>query len=287
MKTLRYALPALLLSTQLQAVEVAPGDYEQLPAGSNLGLLYYQHANTDDLYVHGDKALSDFRIRSDVGILRLIHVFGLSDTVTVDPQVLLPFGRVEGSGSARALGSTSGVGDLILAAPVRWRLNAARDIFALTPYVFVPSGSYDHDRALNLGENRWKVDLQAAYVKHFDAKWALDLVADAIWFGDNDDFGPASLRREQRVAYTAQAMGRYQLNAATSLSVGLGRNWGGENRINSVAQDDRTESTQLRLTGSTFFTPKDQFMLQLGRDLTVENGPRENFRVNMRLLHLF
>lgn len=287
MKMLRYALPTLLLSTQVQAVEVAPGDYEQLPAGSNLGLLYYQHASTDHLYVHGNKALSDFRVRSDVGILRLIHVFGLSDTVTVDPQVLLPFGHVEGAGSAQALGSAAGVGDLILAAPVRWRLNTARDVFALTPYLFVPTGRYDHNASLNLGENRWKVDLQAAYVRHFDAKWALDLVADAVWFGDNDDFGPASLRRQQSLAYEAQAMGRYQLNQATSLSVGLGRNWGGENRIDGVAQDDRAERTQLRLTAATFFTPKDQFMVQLGRDLAVENGPREDFRVNLRLLHLF
>jgi len=287
MKTLRYAPLALLFASQVQAIEVTPGDYEQLPAGTNLGLLYYQHATTDDLYSKGHRTLSDFRVRSDIGILRLIHVFGLSDTVTVDPQVLLPFGHVEGSGNASALGSASGTGDLIFAAPVRWRLNEARDVLALTPYIYAPTGSYDHDDPLNLGENRWKFDLQTAYVKHFNDKWALDLVADAIWYGDNDDYGPGAVRREQRVSYEAQIMGRYQLTAATSLGAGLGRSWGGENRIDGIDQDDRAERTNLRLTAATFFTPKDQFQVQLGRDLAVENGTREDFRVNLRLLHLF
>lgn len=287
MKKLSYMPLALLLAGQAYAIEVTPGDYEQLPAGTNLGLLYYQHATTDRLYAGGHKAVSNFQVRSDIGILRLIHVFGLSDTLTVDPQVLLPFGRVKGSGNASTLGSANGTGDLIFAAPLRWRLNAARDIFAITPYLYAPTGSYDRDDALNLGENRWKLDLQTAYVKHFNDKWAMDLVADAIWYGANDDYGAGSVRREQRVGYETQVMGRYQLTAATSLGVGLGRSWGGENRIDGIEQDDRAERTNLRLTAATFFTPKDQLQVQLGRDLAVENGTREDLRVNLRLLHLF
>lgn len=205
MSQYRYPLlfATLLPSLCAQAIEVTPGDYEQLPAGTNLGLLYYQHSTTDALYADGHKASSDFKLTSDIGILRLIHVIGLSDTVTINPQVLLPFGHVSGSGDASTMGSASGMGDPILAAPIGLRLNEARDVIALSPYLYVPSGRYDNDDALNLGENRWKLDLQGAYVKHFGEKWALDLIGDVIWYGDNDDSGGASVRREQDVSYSA------------------------------------------------------------------------------------
>ena len=195
--TLSTLLPAL----HANAGEVAPGDYEQYPVGATIGAIYYQHATTDSAYANGHKASSDFRVTSDVGILRLLHVYALSDTVTIDPQFLLPFGHVSGAGDASALGSTRGVGDLILTAPVKWRFNEARDTLSIAPYVYVPSGTYDKDDALNLGENRWKFELQSAYVKHFTEKWAMDLVGGATWYGDNTDYGANADRLKQDVSY--------------------------------------------------------------------------------------
>lgn len=280
-------LAALLPALSAQAVEVAPGDYEQYPVGATIGVVYYQHASTDALYVDGHKASSDFNLTSDIGILRLLHVYELSDRLTVDPQFLLPFGRVSGSADASALGDASGVGDLILATAFKYRLNDARDVIAFTPFLYVPTGSYDKDDPINLGENRWKLDLQAAYVKHFGEKWALDLIGDAIWYGDNDDYGPASVRREQDVSYSAQVIGRYMPTATTTYAIGFGHNRGGENEIAGVRPGDETDTTNFRLTATTFVTAKDQLQVQLGKDLSVENGPREDFRVNLRYAHIF
>lgn len=288
MKKLRcLPLAALFPALCAEALEVAPGDYEQLPAGTTLGVIYYQHAKTDARYADGDKASSDFKVTSDISILRMLHVIALSDRVTIDPQFLLPFGRVSGDGDASALGSSNGVGDLTLAAPIRLRLNDARDIIGLTPYLYVPIGSYDNDDGLNLGENRWKFDLQLGYVKHFGQKWALDLVGDVIWYGDNDDYGAGSMRKEQKVSYAAQLMGRYILDERTTFGVGVGRNWGGETRIDGLDQDDETKTTNFRVTATSFVTPRDQLQLQLGRDLAVENGTREDLRINLRYARVF
>ncbi|OLS60297.1 transporter [Pseudomonas putida] len=269
------------------AAEVAPGDYEQFPGGATIGLLYYQHATTDALRSDGRSASSDFNLTSDIGILRLLHVFQLSERITVDPQFLLPFGHVSGNGDASALGDASGVGDLILTAPIKLLLNEARDTLSANAYLYVPTGNYDRDDALNLGENRWKVDFQGAYIKHFGEKWAMDLIGDVIWYGDNDDFGPASATLKQKTSYGAQIMGRYMPEPATSLGVGIGQLWGGETRVDGVDRDDCQRSTNLRFTASHFFTPKDQLQLQLGRDLAVDNGPREDFRLNLRYAHIF
>lgn len=280
-------LAALFPALVAHAIEVAPGDYEQLPVGATLGMVYYQHASTDALYAHGTPTSRDANLDSDVGILRFMHVFALSERVTVDPQFLLPFGHMSGNGDVAALGSANGFGDLILAAPVRLRLNEARDVVAVTPYLYLPSGRYHHDAALNFGENRWKVDLQAAYIKHFAQQWALDVVGDAIRYGDNDDYGAASVRREQATSYALQVMGRYLLDERTSFGVGFGRNWGGENRLDGIGQDDASRTTNVRLTATTFVTPRNQVQLQLGRDLAVDNGLREDFRMNLRYAYVF
>lgn len=284
----RYLLLAAMLPAfSAQAVEVAPGDYEQYPTGATIGVVYYQHATTNKLYSSGHKTSSDFDLTSNVGILRLLHVYQLSDRIVIDPQFLLPFGRVSGDSNASALGETSGVGDLILTAPIKYRLNDAKDTLSATAYLYVPTGTYDRNDALNLGENRWKVDYQAAYIKHFSDKWALDLVGDVIWYGNNNDLGSASSRLEQDVSYASQIMGRYMLSPATSLALGFGHNWGGETQINGVNQNNRMKTTNVRVTATTFVTPTDQLQLQVGKDLSVENGTSEDFRMNLRFAHIF
>ena len=51
---------AATLASPASALEVTAGDYEVYPAGVNIGLLYYQHADRSDLYVNGTKVSSNF-----------------------------------------------------------------------------------------------------------------------------------------------------------------------------------------------------------------------------------
>lgn len=95
MNKVRLLTTTLLPALQAQAIEVAPGDYEQFPVGATIGIIYYQHSTTDSAYANGHKVSSDFKLSSDVGILRLLHVYALTDTVTIDPQLLLPFGHFQ------------------------------------------------------------------------------------------------------------------------------------------------------------------------------------------------
>lgn len=94
-----------------QALEVAPGDFEPLPAGANAVLFYYQHAQRSDLYQDGHRTSDNAKLSSDVGILRYIHAVGLSENLSWEPQILLPFGYMNASGDTGSLGDTHGVGD--------------------------------------------------------------------------------------------------------------------------------------------------------------------------------
>ncbi|WP_175913307.1 transporter [Burkholderia metallica] len=276
----------LIVSHYAGAVEVDPGDYEQYPVGATIGVLYYNYSATNAYYANGSKT-SDFDLQSNIGIARLLHVFALTDRLTIDPQVLLPFGHASGFGNASGLGSTNGVGDVILTAPMKFRLNDAKDVIAGTVYLYAPTGSYDQNRGLNLGAHRWSLDFQAAYVKHFSPQWALDLVGDAIWYSNNTSYGTSGATLHQRMSYSAQAMVRYMPDPGTSFGIGVTQFWGGATSVDGVDNHDALRTTRMRLTASKFVTKADQVQIQLGTDLSVHNGPRDSVLVGLRYAHIF
>lgn len=64
-------------SANASAVDVDAGDYTALPAGTNLGLLHYQHAERNRLYANGHKQPLDAGLNSDMGKLRGVHFMEL------------------------------------------------------------------------------------------------------------------------------------------------------------------------------------------------------------------
>lgn len=269
------------------AVEVAPGDYTQFADGTTIGLLYYEFSTTHALKAQGHTVSHDYNVDSNIGMLRFLHAFKISEHSTLDPQFLLPFGNVSTRGNASSAGSASGTGDLILTMPLKIALNDTGDVFAVSPYVYVPTGNYNHNDALNLGENRWKFDVQTAYIKFLSDKWAVDTVGDAIWYGNNNKFGSDEMERQQKMSWAAQVIGRYFATPTLSFGLGVGQTWGGEDVVEGQHQADQGQTTNVRFTATKFVTPHDQIMAQMGRDLAAQNGPEESFRMNLRYAHIF
>jgi len=111
-----------LAASAARAIDIDAGDYTALPEGTNVGLLYMQHAERNSLNANGQQVPGNNGLDSDIGILRLIH-FTKIGGYTVDPQLLLPFGQLKGTGNmSTVLGKGSGTGDLIIAATV-WTIN--------------------------------------------------------------------------------------------------------------------------------------------------------------------
>ncbi|AZC25905.1 transporter [Pseudomonas sessilinigenes] len=270
------------------ALETAPGDYEPVPAGKTALLMYYQHARSASFYRSGHRVSDDFRLRSDMGLLRLVQSVPLSDGLYWEPQAILPFGHLRTGGDARVLGNESGVGDLNLGSVVKIRLPTRHgDMLGLGVFVQAPTGSYDRDDALNLGENRWRLVLQGAYVHHFDERWSLDTVADVSGFSRNDDFGPNGSTQRQKARYEYQTFLRYQWAPATSLGIGGGYVTGARSSVAGDDQGDELRTSYARLTLTHFLVPDVQVQVQLGRDMAVEQGFKERGRLNLRLVKLF
>lgn len=276
------------MGTPALATDVDAGDYVPLPPGANLALLYAQFAERDKIYLHGDEQPGNPGLDSTVFILRGVHYTKIAG-FTVDPQFLLPLGQLEGKNDTRALGKSGGaVGDLILAATV-WFVNKPKSntYFGITPFVYVPTGAYDRNRPLNLGENRWKFVLQGGLVKGLTQKVSLDLVGDVTFYGSNNDLGANSARLTQSASGQFQAFLRYQLKPNIDLRVGSSYATGGETRIDGIRQQDQANNWKGNVGIAWFPTKTVQLLALYGRDISVNNGFRESNRVNLRILKLF
>ena len=279
-----------LFSTSTQSAEIAtdPGDYTPLPAGVNLGILYGQYATRDTVYADGDKVPVDAGLNTIIGLARFVHYMDIGGVI-VDPQIIVPFGKVELEEPFGPLQPTSesGVGDPIIGATA-WVLNNPDDQqwVGLSAFASVPVGQYDDDKGpVNIGENRWKGIFQAAYVKHLSNSVALDLIAEYSVYGDNDDF--LGFKREQEDAQSLQGHLRYLLSKQSHVALSYYHSFGGETTVGGQDQDDRVNTNRWLATYATFVDPTVQLQLQAGQDINVENGFEEDTRVNIRVLKVF
>jgi hypothetical protein len=286
------ALVSLTFSFSANAIDVDPGDYTALTPGTNLFLAYYQHAERDKLYANGRQTAGNYKLDSDVGIFRFVHFTEIGG-YTIDPQILLPFGKLTpGGDSFAAVGSNSGAGDPILAATL-WLVNKPkeRSYFGITPFLYVPIGNYDKDKGLNIGENRWKLVLQAGLIAPLGEKWTLDVLGDTTFYGNNNEYRVggvgADRKLQQEQSYQFQTHLRHHLSDALSVGVTYGHLAGGNQKVDGASQDNPARTDYFRLNGSYFINPKTQILGSIGKDIGVENGFRENGRINIRLLTVF
>ncbi len=286
--TLSAALTMLALANS-NAVEAAvlstdPGDYVALPPGTELGLLYYQHAERNRIKVDGHTVTRDFGLDSDIGIARFVHWTTLGG-FTVTPQVILPFGHLDlGGGRDYSVG---GAADPMVGSAL-WLVNDPKQerYLAIAGYVGMPLGSYDHDAPVNLGENRWKGMVHLAYVQALlPGTLYAELTLEHDTFGNNDDFFGQTLRQDD--VFEVQTHLRYVFNQQNQFGVSWFHTTGGETHVGGVAQNDTTRTQRYLLTWQHFLQPTLQIQTQFGQDLDVVNGAQEKYRVNLRIAHAF
>lgn len=276
---------AALASTPAAAVKFDAGDYVPAPAGTNLALLYLQHASSDSLWADGRKIDDKARLDTDIGIFRYVG-FGKVAGMTFDYQILQPFGSLRGSGSTASLGSTSGVGDTILVSTL-WVVNNPKSgtYVGITPYLYIPDGNYKSSRALNIGENRWKGAMQAVLSQKLTEHVIAEGAADVTFYGENDKAPGGPLK--QGKMYEFQGWARYLFDAKTEVNMRVSYTTGGDTSLDGIGQNDSTNTWAFLGTLRRSLDAHHQIMVQGGKDLSVRNGFKEGMRFQIRLLQIF
>ncbi|WP_260927596.1 transporter [Novosphingobium sp. 9] len=275
-----FAAPAMA-----QAIDA--GDYVPAPPGTQLALVYMQYAHSDSLYADGKKVDDDAKLDTAVAIARYVGFTKIAG-MTLDYQVLQPFGHLEGGGSTKSLGKTTGFGDTILVSTLWLYENKdSQSYFGVTPYLYIPTGDYKAERGLNMGENRWKGSFQAVYSQGFGKHFVAEVAGDVMVYGKNTDYGASSSTLTQKTTWRVQGFARYLIDDKNEINARLMYVGGGETKIDGIAQDNRTGTTSVLGTWRRTLSPKWQLMTQVGTDLSVENGFREGIRGQLRILRIF
>ncbi|ABS66592.1 transporter [Xanthobacter versatilis] len=280
---------ALFAGSSAWAADVNSGDYLPAPAGTNLLVFYSQYATRDEYVTASGQTISNGTgLDSYVNILRYVHYFDIGG-FTVAPQVLIPAGTLyNGRLGGASFDAAAGLGDPILATTV-WVVNnkASQTYIGIMPYLFLPVGQYSAGEVLNLGENRWKLDLQAGWYQGLTNGVALQLTGDVIWYGDNGRAGNGTQTLSQDPTYQLQAWLSYAFAPTWSAAVGYSQFWGGTEYLAGVPTGNETERSQVRLELSKFITPTFQVLGLVQRDVATSGGFPEAFRGTVRLLQVF
>ena len=262
-------------------------DYVPAPPGTFLFCAYYRHITATNLYNNGHKVSNDFDLTENIGIFRPVYYTSIgtswygSGPFTIDPQALMPYGEAQVDGAAVGNNqiSTTGFADPVLLMTF-WGVNAPEKKLwvGFTPYITLPLGTYDRQKPLNLGGNRWVFRPELGVVKGIGEKAYLDLIINGEFYTDNTNFGaganPVTLKQDPVLGFETHAS--YDISKQWFVSLDYYYNYGGETTVAGVKQNDQQSNHGLGISFFWGIGDHNQLMLQYRDDFSVKSGPGTN-----------
>ena len=256
-----FVVVLALLAASASGQVLEPRLYQNAPLGMNAVAIGYSYSSGN---VQLDPSLPIEGVEGSasvmpIGYVRTIGLFGRS--AKLDIVVPVSWGHFEGflEGEFRTR-DVGGIGD----PSVRVAVNlagapalGAKDfgsyrqgtILGASIQVQAPLGSYQPDKLLNLGANRWMVRPELA-VSHQRGRWYFELAGTVWFFTDNTDFFGGSLLEQQHLSvikgYVIRGFGRRGLWVAANLGYGTG----GKTLVNGEPRNTYQKNWRFGLTTS-------------------------------------
>lgn len=263
------------------AIDLQPGDATAPPPGLRSVQLSYLNAER--------VGASNARIDQTQVQFRYVQAF------EVNKQPALFYlhtgtGRNDPSGALAPYAADNGMIDTTLVFAY-WPYvdKASNTSVAVAGYLITPTGSYSSDRAINMGENRYRWAGQIAYQTRIAPSLNWMAAFDTLWFGKND--ASRSLTNqlgtlEQKALYSAQTGVLYQLNSTYSLTAAYFYTEGGETVFKGAAQNNSTKSHRYQLSGIGNYS-FGRLTLQYGQDIDNNATLEDKHRVFLRYTKFF
>jgi len=237
------ALATLLAVPEACAQFTDPRNYDNTPTGINqLELSYtYVHANAS---IDTSVIVTGASLNLNQGTIDYTRYFGFLHRL-MWLEAAVPVAGLGGSVSGTTIqGSTTGAGDSSYQVAMLFTGGPALTVAEFQNYrptttlggsltVTAPTGSYNSNRILNLGSDRWSFKPEIALTHPFgsDEKWEFNAYANVYFYTDNTTYhGQEILRQEPlpglegHISYSfsdrvwASLDGRYSFRATTYLT---------------------------------------------------------------------
>ena len=276
------------LAPGVRAQEIEPYEFVPLPAGTNLAIAYYLYGHQTDFNVARGSTIKGSGLEVNIGVARYVHFVEIGGH-PAGFQIIQNFGSLSaGHIDGQSLGSVFGAQQTAFSAFIWPYVNtASKTNVNTTVFLYPPLGTYDRRRALNVGDNRWKGDIQLGLSQGIGDHFGFDLDFDATVFGDNASYVPGNRRLSQDTSYRVQLWANYRWNPAFTTSLGYTSIFGGEEQVNGVFNGSKTEIQRIRANASLFLTPRLQTMLELNHDVHVTGGFKQEIGATFRAVYVF
>ena len=223
--------------------------------------------------------------------------FALTPKRAASLTAILNMGRVSGE-SAVFSESSSGFGDVMV--EFNMHLNNAEPIYNnpmlmrykpgfsvnLIADLVIPTGEYDDDQLVNLGQNRWMGRVGTPIVKQLGPwvpgrRTTLEVIPSVWLFGDNDDYALGDLETDPLFQLEAHLT----RDLDEKLWVSLDLNWlsEGESTIGGVSGDS-VDVLTVGVMGAVSLT--ERLNLKIGYTSTVDDSGPDDIRADSLLLSL-
>ena len=166
---------------------------------------------------------------------------------------------------------------------------ASNTSVAVAGYLITPTGSYSSDRAINMGENRYRWAGQIAYQTRIAPSLNWMAAFDTLWFGKNDESRSLTNRLgalEQKALYSAQTGLLYKLNNTYSFAAAYFYTEGGETIFSGTANNDSIKSHRYQLSGIGNYS-FGRLTLQYGQDIDNNAALEDKQRIFLRYTKFF
>jgi hypothetical protein len=259
-----------------QAQEIEPRTFVNTPVDLNLLAVGYLY-QTGNVFFDPSLPIEDVEADIHGAMVRYVRTLGLGGK-PAKLTVLFPLisgdweGFLEGEFRTR---DASGMGDLRFAVDVLlWGARARslgdvpdpseKTIVGAGIAVVLPTGTYDNQRLVNLGLNRWAFRPQIG-ISHNFGKLMLEAIGGVALYGENDDFyGGQRLTQDPLWLLKADAV--YTFRPGLWVGFGLGYGTGASTRVNGVVSN--TLQTNWRFGGTLAYAVAPQH----GISVTVLSG---------------
>jgi hypothetical protein len=206
--------------------------------------------------------------------------------------IQLPYGSIQPGGALASQAGNAGVGDLTIATAIwPYHNRATRTYLGLAGYLISPTGSYSSQRAFNVGENRFRTDLQMGFQTPITSNVDGMIAVDTMWFGGNSQCATAcglttNGSLSQKPLTTTQLGPIYRINPIFTVAASYFYVTGGATSINNNYQNNVVNTQRFLLSGQAH-TPIGRISLQYGRDTEIKNGFAQTRLLAVRLMKEF
>lgn len=273
-KLLIAAVICLSLASSRESWAANARDYIPLPDKTMLFCTYFKHISASTMYSNGHKVANDLGLTANLGIFRPVYYTSIGNALygdgglIVDPQALLVFGE---QSLDAANTSDSGWADSTVLATF-WFVNAPKEKFwvGFSPYITMPIGHYNKNKAINLGNNRWAIKPELGIVKGIGERFYADIIVNGEFYTDNDEYVGGKLSQDPVLGVETHFS--YDITKQWYVSLDYFYNHGGEKKVAGIRQNDTLDNHGLGVSFFWMVGSNNQLMIEYRNDFSVKNG---------------